>query len=338
MLALSDNYEIVSIFFGGGTPSLANPMIIDRIINKLSKVTKFSKNIEITLEANPTSIDINNLKTLHSAGINRASVGIQSFNDAELRFLGREHSSAEALSALHSVANCFENYSFDMIYGLPNQTIEDWQANLRYASQFFDKHVSLYQLTIEDGTTFHRWHKLNRFTMQNDDKLAEFYKITQEIMEQYQMPAYEISNHAKPGSECKHNISYWKYKDYIAIGAGGHSRYMHNNKKIASINYKLPEKWLKYVIDNNNDGCATAKTEILDSNMIRYETILMNMRLCEGMRLDHLSELGVKQDSITALIDDKLIIIRNKGGQLYAQATLNGRLLLNIIISRLLEE
>ena len=209
--------NIVSIFFGGGTPSLMPSFIISNIIDKLSNVANINEKTEITFEANPTSVESQKFKEFALAGINRVSLGVQSFNEDDLKFLGREHSLTEALEAIEIAKKNFKRYSFDLIYALPNQTLKAWENELKSALKFADKHLSLYQLTIEKGTPFYGLYKKKKFTIPNENLAKDFYDSTQDIMNNLSLPAYEISNHAAMGEECRHNMAYWQYDEFIGI-------------------------------------------------------------------------------------------------------------------------
>ena len=239
--------RIKSIFFGGGTPSLAEPKIFDSILSKLSKVAQLEANTEITLEANPTSVEADRFKAFSKLGINRVSIGIQSLNEANLRFLGREHSVKEALHAVELANKNFPRYSFDLIYTLPNQRIEDWFIDLEQALSIAGGHLSLYQLTIEKGTQFYKDFKAQTFIMPDDDLSAEFYTKTTEYVASKGYTRYEVSNYAVSGNECVHNITYWKYENFIGIGPGAHGRYQKDGDTFATVKIHSPEQWLKSV-------------------------------------------------------------------------------------------
>ncbi|MFN7037981.1 MAG: radical SAM family heme chaperone HemW [Alphaproteobacteria bacterium] len=278
---------IGSIFFGGGTPSLMPPIIAEKIIDKFSKISQIDNKTEITLEANPTSVEIKNFKSLKSVGINRVSLGIQSLNSKHLEFLGRNHSANEAKEAISFAREIFNNYSFDLIYTLPNQTLGSWEKELTYALEFAGNHLSLYQLTIEKGTKFYSDYKNKKFSLPNDDESALFYQLTQDIMNTNGLPAYEISNHAKAGYECKHNLAYWKYKEYLGIGPGAHSRI--NNQALIMIHH--PENWLEKIMSSNS---AIQSQEDLNIQDKISEILLMGLRLNEGINLeDYKTKLNV---------------------------------------------
>lgn len=271
--------KITSIFFGGGTPSLMPTDLVKEIIDNLKKLSIFDKNIEITLEANPTSVEMSKFREFANAGINRVSLGIQSFNSENLKFLGREHSANEAVEAINIAREVFKRYSFDLIYALPNQTLEEWAMELKQALKLADKHLSLYQLTIEKGTKFFSDYKSKKFSLPSDDLASDFYKLTQEIMNAHSLPAYEISNHASVGEECKHNLVYWTYGEFIGIGPGAHSRI--NNTEMHDIYH--PEKWLNTVLSGES---PIQNKNVLSDEEIISEILIMGLRLTKGLNLD----------------------------------------------------
>lgn len=284
------NSVINSIFFGGGTPSLMNPGLINSILSHLHKLSSFAPDIEITLEANPTSVESNKFKNFKSSGINRVSVGIQSLNPENLNFLGRKHSKYEAINAINLAAEIFTNYSFDLIYALPNQLSDSWAAELENALKFAKYHLSLYQLTIEKGTKFFNDFREKKFNLPSDLKAVEMYNLTREITASYGFIDYEISNYAKPGFECKHNLAYWNYEDYIGIGPGAHGRY--NNK--ATMTYHSPEKWLTQV-DLASNGIQNLKE--LNAEEIIQEFVIMNIRKKHGISKEHFASKLYKKFS-----------------------------------------
>jgi len=276
---LSDK-EIVSIFFGGGTPSLASPKVMEGIINELSNIADFHEDIEITLEANPTSIEAQKFKEFASAGINRVSVGIQSLNDNDLKFLGREHSAHEALKALEIAKNIFKRHTFDLIYSLPNQSLEQWNKELDTALGYAGKHLSLYQLTIEKGTRFYKDHRDGKFVMPSEDLAADMYEFTTAHMEAKGLPYYEVSNYAVPAEESKHNMCYWKYGNYLGIGPGAHGRFEQAGVKYMSQMISSPEAWMKQV---NQTGVGFQQKNKLDEASVDSEKLIMGLRLREGV-------------------------------------------------------
>ncbi len=316
--------NIISIFFGGGTPSLAPPQLIAAIIEHLHKNYNVDKTVEITLEANPTSVELNKFTAFKAAGVNRISVGIQSLDDKNLKFLGRTHSRDNALHAIKTAAQVFENYTFDLMYALPAQSIAQWRNELETALQFCHKHLSLYQLTIEKGTPFYKDHKHGKFTIPEADLAAEFYDITQEIMHNNNLPAYEISNHAVHGFESIHNLNYWLYGEYIGIGPGAHGRLHTNDKIIATVMEHNPNKWLEAVFQASR---SIQQSIIISPQTIRTEKIMLGLRTHYGIdstlidqnKAKHLLELDLLYSQHNRLI-----------------ATAKGRLVLNSLIEQLI--
>ncbi|MDX1736711.1 MAG: radical SAM family heme chaperone HemW, partial [Alphaproteobacteria bacterium] len=260
----SGERELKSIFFGGGTPSLMSPDIVYGIIDKALALWPSEKTPEITLEANPTSVERARFQGYRDAGVNRLSLGIQSLDPDVLKFLGRLHSVDQALHAIETAREIFDRYSFDLIYARPNQSIAEWQKELKDALEMAGDHLSLYQLTIEPGTSFHTRFRLGEFEMPDENLAASFYEITQSIMIDAGLPAYEVSNHARLGQESQHNLVYWRYQDYAGIGPGAHGRvYMRNGPqgagKYATFRERLPEKWLQSVQQN---GHATRENSL----------------------------------------------------------------------------
>ncbi len=289
-MLLPDN-QVVSIFFGGGTPSLMSVKSVATIIDAVQRLWRQSNDIEITLEANPTSVEIDKFEGFKEAGVTRISLGMQAFDDEALKFLGREHSENEALKAIEIAAKCFERYSFDLIYARPNQTLSDWEGELRRAIKYARGHLSLYQLTIEKGTPFYKRHNSGEFHIPDDVKGADFYYLTADIMEEAGLPAYEVSNYAAAGQECRHNLVYWHMADYIGVGAGAHGRFIMgaDNGKYASRDYNIPERWLEQAQEN---GCGVQKTEKLTSKDRFIESIMMGLRLYDGISFNRCYELS----------------------------------------------
>ncbi|WP_161791765.1 radical SAM family heme chaperone HemW [Candidatus Jidaibacter acanthamoebae] len=316
---------IKSIFFGGGTPSLAPPVFFEKVINKISKYSTLAPQIEVTLEANPTSSEAKKFYDYSRAGVNRVSIGIQSFNQKYLKFLGREHSADEAREAIFYAAKYFSRYSFDLIYALPEQSLKSWEEELSVAIKYTNKHMSVYQLTIEKGTQFYGDYKKKKFTMPNQNIAADFYYITQNILSKYGMPQYEISNHAAAGEESIHNMTYWEYGDYLGIGAGAHGRYTFNSIKYATVNTHLPEKWLKQIEERGN---ALQHKEELSEDEQNEEKIIMGLRLSKGVD----KKLLFNKRKYKQLLEDGYL----DEGENLVRATEKGRLVLNRLISELI--
>ncbi|MFQ3307339.1 MAG: putative oxygen-independent coproporphyrinogen III oxidase [Candidatus Midichloriaceae bacterium] len=319
------NKNIVSIFFGGGTPSLMDSKVVLKILNKLASYSSFLKDIEITLEANPNSVDRKKFKEFYSAGINRISIGIQSLNDDNLKFLGRSHSSKDAFKAIDIAQSVFSNYSFDLMYALPGQTIENWQKELNSAIQYIGNHISCYQLTIEKGTKFFNDYRDKKFDLLDDGISANMYSITSEILASNSIYQYEISNYSKIGFECKHNIRYWKLNSYLGFGPGAHGRFQHDGKIYSTINFYDPKKWLDQL---KNSQSVVQKKSIINEKDDYVEKIIMGMRLNSGMDLLNIDNKEV----IEKLLQDGYI--QNKDNKIIT-TTKKGKLFLNYVIREL---
>lgn len=274
---------LTSIFFGGGTPSLMPPALVAALLGEAQRLWGFDPEIEITLEANPSSVEAANFADLATAGINRISLGVQSLEDETLRWLGRLHGSQEALSALETAQKHFQRFSFDLIYALPEQTPEQWAMQLERALGFGTSHLSLYQLTIEPGTRFETDVRLGRFAPLDDDAAAELFALTQELTGTAGLPAYETSNHARPGEESRHNLTYWRYQDYAGIGPGAHGR----RGGFATVRHKKPENFLKAVEERRH---GIAEQRLLSVSEQAAEALLMGLRLTEGIDLASLEQ------------------------------------------------
>lgn len=274
--ALTSGQELTSIFFGGGTPSLMPPALVAALIEAASRHWRFAPGIEITLEANPSSVEAANFAALAGAGINRVSLGLQALDDAALRFLGRLHDAAEGLAALEVAQRHFARVSFDLIYARPDHTPELWDAELARALALGTGHLSLYQLTIEPGTRFATLVREGRFTPLDDDAAGDLFALTRDRTVAAGLPAYEISNHARPGEESRHNLVYWRYQDYAGIGPGAHGR----RGGFATVRHKKPENFLK-AVGTQHHGIA----EIRELGMREQaaEALLMGLRLAEGI-------------------------------------------------------
>ena len=300
------NKKITSIFFGGGTPSLMEPSTVQTIIDHICKMASVSNETEITLETNPTSYEAEKFEAFKLAGINRVSIGIQSLNDEDLKFLGREHSSTEAINTIESAANIFDNYSFDLIYSRPKQTIANWQAELAAALKLAQNHLSLYQLTIEKGTKFYSMHQAKEFIMPSDNLSYQLFQLTKEMLEEAGLKRYEVSNFAKNDKESKHNLCYWQYDEYLGIGPGAHSRT--NNTAAHQIYH--PGNWLKAAFEKNS---ANQQQEALTDEQIYNEILLMGLRLTKGIsfaklakKIPHFQQYLTKE-KLAALESNKLI-------------------------------
>ena len=322
-----------TIFFGGGTPSLMEPETVAGIIKEIAKLWVLALDIEISLEANPTSVEAQKFSDFRKAGINRISMGIQSLRNDDLKALGRMHSVNEARKAFDIAKDNFERVSFDLIYARQGQSKFDWEIELKEASSMAVDHLSLYQLTIEDGTRFgDLYERGNLKGMPNDSLAADMYDITQEVTLQNDMPAYEISNHAIEGAESRHNLIYWRYGDYIGVGPGAHGRISENGNKIATTTIENPENWLRGVELN---GTSTIDDEVINHIDQASEYLMMSLRLIEGVDMERYKKIsGVALDNklIDKNIENGLITVINNN----LIATQRGRIILNTLIKDLL--
>ncbi len=331
--AMLPDRRIASIYFGGGTPSLMEAATVELIIDDVQRVWKISNDIEITLEANPTSVEIGKLEGFRSAGVNRVSLGVQALNDADLMFLGRKHSVAEARQAIDLAQRVFGRSSFDLIYARPDQSLADWEAELREAASMSAGHLSLYQLTIERNTPFYMSHAQGDFIMPKQDLAADFYDLTQDVLGDMGMPAYEVSNHAKIGDESKHNLAYWHYGDYIGIGPGAHGRLSLSggdegkSVKHATRDHSAPEKWLEMVEDK---GCGAHPYEALAAKDSFVEALMMGLRLAEGIALDWRGHLD--KTKLETLKDEGWLNYNDE----HLQLTRDGLLRLNAVVPYIL--
>jgi oxygen-independent coproporphyrinogen-3 oxidase len=294
-----------SIFFGGGTPSLMPPALVATLLDEAERLWGFAPGIEITLEANPSSVEAGKFADLAAAGVNRVSLGLQALDDATLRFLGRLHNAAEGLAALDTAQATFARVSFDLIYARPGQTPAQWADELRTALGFGTGHLSLYQLTIEPGTRFATDVRQRAFAPLADDPAADLFALTRELTEAAGLPAYEVSNHARPGEESRHNLAYWRYRDYAGIGPGAHGR----RGGVATLRHKKPENWLEAVA---GQGHGLKEERALGRSEQASEALLMGLRLAEGIDLAALSaRFAISPD---ALIDPaKLALYESLG-------------------------
>lgn len=329
--ALTPGRKLTSIFFGGGTPSLMPSSTVAALIDAAAQHWGFADNIDITLEANPSSVEAARFADLAAAGVNRVSLGLQSLHDAALAFLGRAHSVAESLDALAVAQHHFGRVNIDLIYARPAQTASQWEAELKRALSFGTDHVSLYQLTIEPGTRFETLVRTGHFIPADDDDAATLYELTGQMTSAAGIPAYEISNHAKPGSESRHNLSYWRYDDYIGIGPGAHGRRL----EAATQRHKKPENFLS-AVERNAHGISSE--DRLDATTRATESLLMGLRLAEGISLSRLSErTGIASDGLldTHAVDKiaQLGLIRRDGDRV--TVTPQGMPLLNAILPQI---
>jgi len=321
-----------TVFFGGGTPSTMAPQTTAALIAAAKDFWPHAEDLEITLEANPTSVEADKLRDFAHAGVNRLSLGIQSFNDKSLKFLGREHSAAEALRAISLARETFGRFSFDLIYGLPGQTALGWKSELNQALELAGGHLSLYQLSVEAGTAFFR----DGVSEADAETGADLYELTHEQMLASGFSSYEISNYAKPSHECRHNVAIWRGGDYIGVGPGAHGRLSDETATDALYQIHDPARWLEKV---ENDGHATAKRTRLSATERAEELLLTGLRLSQGIeaaRFQALSGLALESvlnaDALARLIDGDFLISDKTG----LRATNQGRLCLNAVLAELL--
>ena len=322
-----------TIFFGGGTPSLMKPETVEVLLESIHSAWPIEGDAEITLEANPSSVEAERFKGYRAAGINRVSLGVQALNDADLKSLGRLHSVSEALSALDVAQSTFDRYSFDLIYARPNQSLSDWEVELGQAIAMGSQHLSLYQLTIEEGTPFSALHKAGRLVVPEAELADDLYALTQDMTEAAGLPAYEVSNHAAPGEESKHNLLYWRYGEYAGIGPGAHGRIIASGDRCATSTEKLPERWLDLI---QNNGSAFAEYESVEINEQADELLLMGLRISEGVDLERLATLAGVQLGASKINElESLHLVRHDAVAKRLHATQRGRFILNRLVLEL---
>ena len=320
--------HISSIFFGGGTPSLMPPALVADILNEIHKLWTVPESIEITLEANPNSVEVDNFKALALAGINRVSIGIQSLRQEDLTFLGRLHSVDEGRRAIETAITCFERVSFDLIYARPNQTLDTWHAELTDALSYGTEHLSLYQLTIEPGTAFATRHARGDFILPNDDLAADLYDMTTDMCRDRGLLGYEVSNYAKPGCESQHNLAYWRYQDYAGIGPGAHGRLTLNGQGHATKQFRAPETWLKNCLEKDS---GFDEDLILKADEQASEMLLMGLRLSQPFDLSRLPcppDTVLDFSAIDRLVKSRMMVYDKNT----IMATPQGRLCLNELL------
>jgi putative oxygen-independent coproporphyrinogen III oxidase len=326
--------EVVSIFFGGGTPSLMPPETAAALIEQVKLLWPVAPGLEITLEANPNSAEAARFSGFAAAGVNRLSLGIQALDPAALRFLGRGHDRDEALAAIGFARETFPRYSFDLIYARPGQIVAAWEEELDEALSLAGEHLSLYQLTIEPGTAFGNRAARGEILNTDEDIAATLFEATQERLAAAGLPAYEISNHARPGAECRHNLAYWRYEDYLGIGPGAHGRISREGRKLATQQHRAPEAWLAAIEDS---GTAIDEMAPIAPEAAIGEMVMMGLRLVEGIpraRLEALAERDVEElfAALPRLVAGGFVTL--DGDRLAATAA--GRQRLNAVLAALL--
>jgi oxygen-independent coproporphyrinogen-3 oxidase len=292
--------EVTSIFFGGGTPSLMEPETVAALIARTRELFEVAPDVEITLEANPTSVEIGKFRAFRDAGVNRVSLGVQSLVADDLKFLGRQHDAAQALEAVRLAAETFDRFSFDLIYARPTQTLEQWRDELGRALQFAAGHISLYQLTIEPGTQFEQAVSRGDFRVLDEERAAELYEATVARLGAAGLADYEISNFARAGQESRHNLTYWRYGDYIGIGPGAHGRLTLGGEKYATRQHRAPEAWLDLV---ERDGHATRQRDLVPRDERLAELLMMGLRLREGVPVARIAAEALKP--LEQALDDR---------------------------------
>jgi oxygen-independent coproporphyrinogen-3 oxidase len=328
--------RITSIFFGGGTPSLMEPATVAALIADAARLFTLDPGAEITLEANPTSIEAGRFAAYRAAGVNRVSIGVQSFDEAALKFLGRQHSAAQAITALELGAKLFPRISFDLIYARPNQTEQHWRAELQTALSLAADHLSLYQLTIEDGTRFATLYGRGEFALPDDDLAARLYDATAQEAEKFGLAPYEVSNYARPGAESRHNLAYWRYQDYAGIGPGAHGRLLLGDALLATQRHRAPEAWMD-LVEKQGHG-TTAEESVTAADRAR-EALLMGLRLTEGVSLPRFSARtglalndAIHEPILQACLDEGYLTLTEST----LAATTQGRQRLNALLESLL--
>jgi oxygen-independent coproporphyrinogen-3 oxidase len=343
LLAELDHYAaqtpgrtVTSIFFGGGTPSLMAPETAAALIERVKMQWATAPDLEVTLEANPGAAEAARFQALRAAGVNRLSIGVQALDDDALRFLGRIHGRDEAVAAVERARQHFDRYSFDLIYARPGQGVAAWRAELDAALAMAGGHLSVYQLTIEPGTAFHTQARLGALQVPDEDDAAALYEATVERLDAAGLPAYEISNHAAPGQECRHNLTYWRYGDYVGVGPGAHGRLTGADGKMATRQIRLPEAWLAAV---EASGHATDAVEPIDAMRRRDELLMMGLRLAEGVHRARFAdvvgqpiEAALDEAALARLVDGGFLVLDEVG----LRATADGRQRLDAVLAALL--
>ncbi len=330
--ALTPGRTVSSIFFGGGTPSLMNPATVGSILDGIAGHWSIEPNAEVTLEANPTSVEATRFQGYRKAGINRVSLGVQALNDTDLKALGRLHTADEALAAVAVAAAYFDRFSFDLIYARPGQSPAAWKAELTAAIDRAAEHLSLYQLTIEPDTMFERLQKAGKLTVPDPEQARALWEVTQELTSSHGLPAYEVSNHARPGAESRHNLVYWRYGEYAGVGPGAHGRVLTPSGRRAQSTERHPEMWLTVV---EGEGHGIVSDEGLSAEEQGDEFLLMGLRLNEGIdpaRFEALSGRPLDRSRIDSLVADGLVE-RSSSGRL--RVTQEGFPVLDMVVADL---
>ncbi|WP_420412780.1 radical SAM family heme chaperone HemW [Roseibium sp.] len=329
---LTQGKTVQSVFLGGGTPSLMEPATVERILTAISDRWSLDQHVEISMEANPTSVEANRFKGYRSAGVNRVSLGVQSLHDTDLKLLGRLHDADTARKAIEIARSTFPRLSFDLIYARPDQTLASWEAELKEAISLAADHLSLYQLTIEEGTPFYNLYHAGKLKMPDPELGAQFYELTQKVTDAEGLPAYEVSNHARPGAECRHNLVYWRYGDYVGVGPGAHGRLSVGVNRMATATERHPETWLEAVEQNGHGMIEFAG---LSEEEQGDEFLLMGLRLTEGIdlkRFEAFSHRSVDPKRLKDLLDHGMV---EELGDNRVRATRDGFFVLDAVVADL---
>jgi oxygen-independent coproporphyrinogen-3 oxidase len=324
---------VSSIFFGGGTPSLMEPATVAALLEAVAEHWPVAPRVEVTLEANPTSVEAERFRGYRAAGVNRVSLGVQALNDADLKRLGRLHSTAEALAALRVAQAAFDRVSFDLIYARPGQSLASWRAELADALALGAEHLSLYQLTIEADTPFEALRDRGQLETPTDEEQRALFETTQLLTEAAGLPAYEVSNHARPGAESRHNLIYWRYGDYAGVGPGAHARLLAGGgERVVLVGERHPETWLDRV---EKTGRGSTELERLDADAQADELLLMGLRLREGIDPERYARLAGRplDPARVEMLAAERLIERLPGGQL--RATRDGWVVLDALVADL---
>ncbi|PVB62113.1 coproporphyrinogen III oxidase [Labrenzia sp. 011] len=329
---LTKGRTVQSIFLGGGTPSLMAPATVERILTAISGHWALDPEVEISMEANPSSVEAERFRGYRAAGVNRVSLGVQSLIDTDLKLLGRLHDAQTARKAIETARATFPRLSFDLIYARPGQSLAGWERELQEAIALAADHLSLYQLTIEEGTRFHTLYHAGKLRMPDADLGAEFYELTQNVTGEAGLPAYEVSNHARPGAECRHNLVYWRYGDYVGVGPGAHGRLTVGANRLATATELHPETWLENV---EQHGHGMIENAGLGAEEQGDEFLLMGLRLTEGIdliRYEQFSHRAIDPDRLQALLEHGMV---EELGENRVRATREGFFVLDAVVADL---
>jgi putative oxygen-independent coproporphyrinogen III oxidase len=332
MADLAPGRSVASVFFGGGTPSLMAPSTVGGILDAVARHWSLEPGAEITLEANPSSVEAGRFRAYRTAGVNRVSLGVQSLHDGDLKALGRLHTAAEARAAIDVARTTFARTSFDLIYARPRQSAAAWRRELKQALDLAGDHLSLYQLTIEQGTPFAALHAAGKLVVPDPELADTLYEITQELTEAAGLPAYEISNHAAAGAESRHNLIYWRYGHYAGVGPGAHGRLVVDGARTALVTERQPERWLALV---ESGGHGLTERTVLTPSEQADEMLLMGLRLAEGMDMDRLRRVGGVVPDAVVVRDLVALGVLEESESDRLKASRSGRFVLNELVRQL---